>query len=149
MIQFCEDCGQKNSIDPAQIQENKAVFKCSVCNYQNSYRIKTETKTYPDKLLELSRITGVEKYILVDQTGKIAAHNIKNPKATGQIIVSCAKNSFAISESYIKYVILNKANQKKVFIFQAGNSYLGVIKQQHISNATLTENILNFLKGLI
>ena len=149
MIQFCEDCGQKNSIDSAQIQENKAVFKCSACNYQNSYRIKLETKTYPDTLLELSKITGVEKYILVDQTGKIAAHNIKNPKATGQIILSCAQNSFAIGEPCMEYVILNKENQKKVFIFQAGNSYLGVIKQQHISNATLTENILNFLKGLI
>ena len=149
MIQFCEDCGQKNSIDSAQIQENKAVFKCSACNYQNSYRIKLETKTYSDKLLELSNIAGVGQYILVNQTGKIAAHNIKNPKATGQIILSCAQNSFAISEPGIKYVIFNRENQKKVFIFQAGNSYLGVIKQQHISNATLTENILNFLKGLI
>ncbi|MDM8539033.1 hypothetical protein QUF70_19960 [Desulfobacterales bacterium HSG17] len=91
----------------------------------------------------------MEKYILVDQTGRIATHNIKNPKITGQIILSCAKNSFAIGEPCMKYVILNKANQKKVFIFQAGNSYLGVIKQEHISNANLTENILNFLKGLI
>jgi len=149
MIQFCEDCGQKNSIDPAQIQENKAVFRCSVCNYQNAYQIKPETKTYSDKLLELSGVTGVEKYILVDQSGRIAAHNIKNPEKTGRIILSCAKNSFAIGESCMKYVILNKANQKKIFIFQTGNSYLGVIKQQHISNVTLTENILNYLNDLI
>ncbi len=148
MIQFCEDCGQKNILDSAQIQEGKAVFQCSECNYHNCFHIKLEKKTYSEKLLELSEIRGVKLYILVDQNGDIATNNIKNPKKAAPMVLSCAKNAFTIAKQDMKYVIFPRKNQKHFFIFQTGNSYLGVIKQANISKLTLTDNILNFLNEL-
>ena len=37
MIFFCEDCGEKNLLEPAQFKDGKAVFRCDSCNYLNSY----------------------------------------------------------------------------------------------------------------
>jgi len=62
MIFFCEDCGKKNDLTPAHLKQGKAVFKCKVCHYSNSYRITppkevhqnktdsffTEIKSYPE-----------------------------------------------------------------------------------------------------
>ncbi len=148
MIQFCEDCGKKNILNSTQIQESKALFQCSACNYHNCFYIKLEGKTYPEKLLELCEINGVHLYILVDQNGDVAASNIKNPEKTAPMVLSCAKNSFSISRPDMEYVLFPKTDKKHFFIFQTGNSYLGVIKQPDISNKTVTDNILFFLKEL-
>jgi hypothetical protein len=148
MIQFCEDCGEKNFLNSAQMQAGKAVFKCTACSYYNSYNIKIDKKTYSKKLLNLSKTVGVEQYIIVDQMENIAAHNIRDPEKIARIIISCAKNAFAIGKPNIEYVIFPGNNQRNFFIFPAGNSYLGVIKQHNISDITLTDNILNFLKNL-
>jgi hypothetical protein len=148
MIQFCEDCGEKNFLNSTQLRSGKAVFKCTACSYYNSYNIKIDKKTYYKKLLNLSKTVGVEQYIIVDQKGDIAAHNIKKPGEIARIILSCAKNAFAIGKPNIKYVIFPVNNQRNFFIFPAGNSYLGVIKEQNISDTTLTNNILNFLKNI-
>jgi hypothetical protein len=148
MIQFCEDCGEKNFLNSAQMPAGKAVFKCTACSYYNSYNIKIDKKTYSEKLLNLSKTVGVEQYIIVDQMENIAAHNIRDPEKIARIIISCAKNAFAIGKPNIEYVIFHGNNQRNFFIFPAGNSYLGVIKQQNISDITLTDNILNFLKNL-
>ncbi len=145
MIQFCEDCGEKNFLNSAQIQEGKAVFKCTACSYSNSYNIKIDKKPYSEKLLNLSKTVGVEQYIIVDQKGNIAAHNIKEPRKSARILLSCAKNAFAIGKPNMEYVVFPGNNQKKFFIFLAGNSYLGVIKQKDISDAALTDNLLNLL----
>ena len=40
MIFFCEDCGKKNILSPAQLKNGTAVFRCKDCNYQNSYSVK-------------------------------------------------------------------------------------------------------------
>jgi len=148
MIQFCEDCGEKNLLNPGQMQAGKAVFKCTSCSYYNSYNIKVAKKTVSEKLLNLFKIAGIEQYILVDQKGNIAAHNIKDPEKIARIVISCAKNAFAIGKPNMEYVIFSGKNQRNFFIFPAGNSYLGVIKQQNISDITFTDNILNFLKNL-
>jgi hypothetical protein len=148
MIQFCEDCGQKNILDLTQIKQGQAVFKCRACDYHNCFHIKIEKKNYSEKLLELCETVGVALYVLVDQTGNVTAHNIKNPDSTAQILLSCAKNSFAIVNPDIKYVVFPEQNQKKFFIFKTGNLFLGVIKEQNISDTALTENLLFFLKDL-
>jgi len=154
MIQFCEDCGQKNILSITQIQEGKAVFICSSCNYHNSFRLKPAEEIYFEKLSNLSRIIGVDQYILVDKNADITAHNIQNSKKTAKMILSCAKNSFALctldkfGKSKKKYVFFPRKNQKNFFIFLTGNSYLGVVKQQNVSNEILTDNILNYLKNL-
>ena len=153
MIQFCEDCGQKNILSISQIQDGKAVFICSSCNYHNSFRLKSAEKIYFEKLSGLSRIIGVDQYILVDKNADITAHNIQNSKKAARIVLSCAKNSFAICKldklsKSKKYVVFPRKIQKDFFIFPTGNSYLGVVKQQNISNEILIDNILNYLKNL-
>jgi hypothetical protein len=40
MIFFCEDCGKKNILSPTQLKNGKAVFRCNICNYWNSYSVK-------------------------------------------------------------------------------------------------------------
>jgi hypothetical protein len=84
----------------------------------------------------------------VDQKGNTAANNIKDPEKIARVIISCAKNAFAIGKPNMEYVIFPVNNQRNFFIFPAGNSYLGVIKEQNISDTTLTNNILNFLKNI-
>jgi DNA-directed RNA polymerase subunit RPC12/RpoP len=49
MIFFCEDCGEKNLLGPAQVRERKAVFRCTVCGYPNSYPVKAVKKNYSGK----------------------------------------------------------------------------------------------------
>jgi DNA-directed RNA polymerase subunit M/transcription elongation factor TFIIS len=145
MIQFCEDCGEKNFLNSEQLRDGKAVFKCTTCGYYNSYNIKIDEKIYSEKFLNLSKTVGVEQYIIVDQKGDIAAHNIKKPEKIARIILSCAKNAFAIGKPNMEYVVFPGNNQKKFFVFLAGNSYLGVIKEKDISDAALTDNLLNLL----
>jgi len=145
MIQFCEDCGEKNFLNSAQLLGGKAVFKCTECGYYNSYNFKPDKKSYCEKFLNLSKTVGVEQYIMVDQKGDIAADNIKKPGEIARIILSCAKKAFAIGKPNIEYVVFPGINQKKFFIFPAGNSYLGVIKEKNISDAALTDNIINLL----
>ena len=80
MIQFCEDCGEKNFLNSEQLLDGKAVFKCTTCGYYNSYNLKPDKKTYSKKYLNLSKTVGVEQYIIVDQKENIAAHNIREPE---------------------------------------------------------------------
>ncbi len=145
MIQFCEDCGEKNFLNSELLQDGKAVFKCTACGYYNSYNLKTDKNIYSEKFLNLSKTVGVDQYIIVDQKGEIAAHNIKKPREIARIILSCAKNAFAIGKPNMEYFVFPGNNKKKFFIFLAGNSYLGVIKEKDISDATLIDNILNLL----
>ncbi|MCF6246355.1 MAG: hypothetical protein L3J69_03230 [Desulfobacula sp.] len=39
MINFCEDCGKKNTLEPKEFREGKAVFKCMHCGYFNAYKM--------------------------------------------------------------------------------------------------------------
>jgi len=55
MIYFCEDCGEKNHLLPAQLKQDKAVFRCSSCGYMNSYRIRTSEKPYLEKTKKIIR----------------------------------------------------------------------------------------------
>jgi len=51
MILFCEDCGEKNDLDPAAFAGGKAVFRCSVCDYPNAYSISSYEKECPSHKL--------------------------------------------------------------------------------------------------
>jgi len=37
MINFCEDCGAKNTLRQRHLANGKAVFKCAHCGYLNAY----------------------------------------------------------------------------------------------------------------
>ena len=50
MIFFCEDCGEKNDLTPEHLKQGKAVFRCRVCNYSNSYRITPPKETPPESV---------------------------------------------------------------------------------------------------
>lgn len=39
MILFCEDCGQKNDLEPSAFAGGRAVFECQVCGYHNAYAL--------------------------------------------------------------------------------------------------------------
>ena len=41
MINFCEDCGAKNTLEPKQFSDGRAVFKCSHCGYLNAFVMDT------------------------------------------------------------------------------------------------------------
>ncbi len=108
--------------------------------------IKTATL---EKFIQISKIAGVDQYILVDQKGNIAAHDIKNSERVARMILSCGQNSFAIGKTLLKYVVFSRQNQKNIFIFPVGNYYLGVVKQTNIDNFVLVNNIIKFLKNLL
>ncbi len=49
MIYFCEDCGSKNVFTTAPLKNGKAVFRCTSCQYFNSYQIKPNQGISLDK----------------------------------------------------------------------------------------------------
>ena len=151
MIFFCEDCGEKNSLIPEQYKNGKAVFRCSSCHYMNSYIFQAPPKkTTPllKKFKQISKVSGVEQYILVNQKAKIIAHNIKDPERTADMVFSCGHNSFSINKSDAQYIIFPRKNQENIFIFPVGNYYFGVVKLKFIDNLVLADNIVKFLKDL-
>jgi len=44
MIFFCEECGDKNDLGKADIQNGRAVFCCCSCQYMNSYTVPNALK---------------------------------------------------------------------------------------------------------
>ncbi|NOX33811.1 MAG: roadblock/LC7 domain-containing protein [Deltaproteobacteria bacterium] len=102
-----------------------------------------------EELKQISRVKGVDQYIIVDQNGKLLAHDIKNPQKASAMVSSCGKNSFAIGKTRLEYVVFSRENKKNIFIFPIGNYYLGVVKQKSINNIAMADNIIKFLKGLL
>jgi len=39
MLYFCEDCGERNFLEPEVVQNGKVVFRCRVCNYLNNVEV--------------------------------------------------------------------------------------------------------------
>lgn len=39
MIFFCEDCGEKNDLEKENLHQGKVLFRCSSCQYSNSYAV--------------------------------------------------------------------------------------------------------------
>ena len=151
MIFFCEDCGEKNILTPPQYKNGKAEFRCSSCHYLNSYIFQASPKKNKpalEKFLQISKVSGVDQYILVDQKGKITAHDIKDSEKTADMVFSYGQNSFSINKSKSQYLIFSRKNQKNIFIFPVGNYYLGVIKSKFIDDSALADNIIKFLKDL-
>lgn len=101
------------------------------------------------EFLRISKLTGVDQYLIVDHTAKVVAHDIKDPQKLAKIIFSCGQNCFAIGKTQFKYLIFSRKNQKNIFIFPVGNYYLGVVKSKTVDNFILADNIINFLKGLV
>jgi hypothetical protein len=151
MIFFCEDCGEKNLLAPPQFKNGKAVFRCSSCHYQNSYVFQVpqkKTNALLKKFMQISNVSGVDQYILVNQKGKIIAHDIKDPEKTADMVFSCGQKSFSMNKNKSQYLIFSGKNKKNIFIFPVGNYYLGVIKSNIVDNSALTDNIIKFLKDL-
>lgn len=100
------------------------------------------------EFIEISKVAGVDQYILVDKNGNIAAGAIENPQNAAGVIFACGQNLYSLGKTRVKQVIFSMKNQKNLFIFPVGSYYLGVIKQTHINNADLADNIANFLNNL-
>jgi len=66
-----------------------------------------------------------------------------------EIISVCGSNSYAIGKKRFKYLSFSRKNHDTFFIFPVGNYYLGVIKQNHISDALLAQNVIQFLKDFL
>ncbi|MFH2090912.1 MAG: roadblock/LC7 domain-containing protein [Pseudomonadota bacterium] len=100
-------------------------------------------------LIKISKIPGVDHYILVDLQGEVIAHNIKDYQQIGPMISFCGKQSFSIGKNRLKFLIFSRKSQKDLLIFPVGNYYLGVIKQNKIQAVELADNVLIFLTGLL
>ncbi|MCP3873822.1 MAG: roadblock/LC7 domain-containing protein [Desulfobacteraceae bacterium] len=105
--------------------------------------------TLIEKFSQISRIEGVDQYVLVDQIGNIVAHKIDDPQKVAKIVFNLGKNFYSLGKTQFKHVTFSRENQKNFFIFPVGNHCLGVIKQKNINNITLTDNIVNFLNSLL
>ncbi len=101
------------------------------------------------EFIQISKLSGVDEYIFVDQKAKIAAHDIKNSQEVAEIIFSCGQNCFAIGKAQFKYLIFSRKSQRNIFIFPVGNYFLGVVKSKNVDNFILADTIINFLKGLV
>ena len=102
-----------------------------------------------EKFKQISKIDGVDQYILVNPKGNIASHDIKNPEKAANIVLLCGQNSFAIGKAHFKYLVFSRENHKNFFIFPVGKYYLGVVKKNDVNNFILADNIMNFLKTFL
>ena len=102
-----------------------------------------------DEFLKIAKVKGVDKYILLDNRGKILACTMLNPGRTSHMIFSCGRNISAIGKSNFKYAVFFKKNQKNIFIFPVGNHTLGVIKQKNIENQVLVDAVLTFFNTFL
>lgn len=96
----------------------------------------------------ISRVPGVDQYILVAPGGQIAAQAIKDPGNVARMVLTCGQNSSAVGRNQFKYLMFPRENQKNFFIFPVGKYYLGVVKSVNMNNITLADNITKFLKSL-
>jgi hypothetical protein len=39
MLYFCEDCGEKNFLESAAVQNGTVTFRCQFCNYLNKLQV--------------------------------------------------------------------------------------------------------------
>lgn len=148
MIQFCEDCGGKNVLGTDQIHGDRAVFRCSECQYLNSFIMAApEEKPGDDPWAWISHINGVTEYILVDQLGKILTHNTQQPQKTAASVLACAQISFQDDKNPLDYVSFSRNNENRFFIFMAETNFLGIIKQLNMDDSELITNILTTLKN--
>ena len=87
-------------------------------------------------------IPGIDQFLLTDPTGKIvAAHNIKNPEKTGNMVISCGQNVSKLGKIDFKYLLFSRKNGKNFFIFPVGKHFLGVVKEKRINNLTFADSI--------
>jgi hypothetical protein len=99
-----------------------------------------------DRFHSIISLPGIDQYILVDQTGKIYAHNAKIPEKLAEITSTCGFKSHAVGKTKFSHIMFSRKNHDNFFIFPVGKYYLGVVKQENINNALLVENVLRFLK---
>jgi len=64
LIFFCEDCGEKNTIGPEQITDDRVAFKCGSCKYYNSYPVPGKQRSEPgtENLYPLRQLTQSTHY---------------------------------------------------------------------------------------
>ncbi len=59
MIVFCEDCGGKNSLPTAKIENRRIVFQCSSCAYRNNYALESSDKSILNQIrINLKQISS-------------------------------------------------------------------------------------------
>ncbi len=100
---------------------------------------------FPGKFLQISKIKGVAQYIFLDNTGNVAAHDIKDPKRASEMVFSSGQNIQAIGRNNFKYAVFSRKNQNSIIIFPIGNYFLGVVKQKDTDILALVDIILKFL----
>ncbi|OQY52990.1 MAG: hypothetical protein B6230_01480 [Desulfobacteraceae bacterium 4572_89] len=105
--------------------------------------------SFSKEFLNIAKISGVDRYIFLDDQGNIAAHDIKNPQKASEMFFSCNQNIRAISSNKFKYAIFSRKNKKNILIFPVGNYSLGVIKQEGMDTLVLVDSISKFLNELM
>ncbi|MCP3873821.1 MAG: hypothetical protein GY699_11770 [Desulfobacteraceae bacterium] len=87
---FCEDCGKKNILNPTPLQNKKAEFRCSSCNYLNAYPLNLQERVYLKKadlffkeIVDASEIMGsflyhIKKGVLKNNMPKLLKKNDLN-----------------------------------------------------------------------
>ncbi len=93
----------------------------------------------------IGRIKGVHGYIVVDGKGNIMAHDMEVPGKLAKMVSSCGHGLLALGNRNFKYVSFSRKSKKNILIFPAGNSFLGVVKQSHVTDSETAEAVIKFL----
>ena len=104
---------------------------------------------FPEKFLQIAKISGVDQYIFIDNKGNIEAQSIKNSQKAAEMVFSCCKNIRAIGRNQFKYAVFSRKNKKNLILFPLGYYSLGVVKQKDIGTLVLVEIILESLQELL
>lgn len=105
--------------------------------------------TIPEKLSEISKIEGVEEYIILNHRGEIAGHDIEDPGNAAEMVFSCGRNIQAIGKNKFEYAIFSRSNKKNIIIIPVENYFFGVVKEKQSSTLGLVEVLLKNIQGAL
>lgn len=123
MLVFCEDCGERNIVDPERLEEGRFRYRCSACNFPNTCQPAASSKdiNHPAKQPRKSSVT-------------------KSPKAkTSWTSTHHRKNSHEEPYAKVFRVLAKEAGILGVYVYHFYDGLIAYDVDQNISEKTMLQ----------
>lgn len=141
MLLFCEDCGQKNIIDPEKVRSENNQYRCQVCNFLNTISGIPE-KPAPKSLERRAPQQDISKKEVrepnLKEISKPEPHNKATPLATR----SNNRKIYNIKEEPYTRVFQKIASNKNIlgaYIFHFSNDIIACDVDEELSDEKMIQ----------
>jgi len=102
---------------------------------------------------QIGLISGVESFVLVQQSGEVVTHNMNNPDDLASMVTICGIGSNAIMQtvgfSHFRHMMFNRIDSRNFMVFFLDRYFLGIQQVSGTDDQQLSAEIYDFLKNLI